>query len=89
MKLGGVGILDGTPPLDIKPCMPEFDAFSQSQPGWLRNRRDTRNVADRGAEASEQRTPSLGSNTGQLKTWETNDCRVLAACLEDQPFLQW
>jgi len=30
-----VDVLDGTPLLDIKPCVPEFDAPSDVQVGWL------------------------------------------------------
>ena len=30
-----VDILDGTPLLDIKPCVPEFDAPSKVRTGWL------------------------------------------------------
>ena len=35
LTVGGVDILDGTPLLDIKPYVPEFDAFGQSRAGWL------------------------------------------------------
>jgi len=30
-----VDVLDGTPLLDIKPCVPEFDAPSKVRTGWL------------------------------------------------------
>ncbi len=30
-----VDILDGTPLLDIKPCVPDFDALSDVRTGWL------------------------------------------------------
>jgi tRNA-Thr(GGU) m(6)t(6)A37 methyltransferase TsaA len=33
--IGGVDILDGTPLLDIKTYVPEYDAFPQSRAGWL------------------------------------------------------
>jgi len=42
----GVDILDGTPVLDIKPYVPEFDAFPQSRAGWLENRAAGRVLAD-------------------------------------------
>jgi tRNA-Thr(GGU) m(6)t(6)A37 methyltransferase TsaA len=35
LHLDGVDILDGTPLLDIKPYVPEFDAHPQSRAGWL------------------------------------------------------
>jgi tRNA (Thr-GGU) A37 N-methylase len=28
-------VLDGTPLLDIKPYVPEFDSFNPSRAGWL------------------------------------------------------
>ena len=33
--VGGLDILDGTPLFDIKPYVPEFDAFEDSAAGWL------------------------------------------------------
>ena len=33
--VGGLDILDGTPLFDIKPYVPEFDAFDNSGAGWL------------------------------------------------------
>jgi tRNA-Thr(GGU) m(6)t(6)A37 methyltransferase TsaA len=35
LTVGGLDILDGTPVLDIKPYVPQFDAFPQSRAGWL------------------------------------------------------
>jgi tRNA-Thr(GGU) m(6)t(6)A37 methyltransferase TsaA len=35
LEVRGVDILDGTPLLDIKPYVPEFDAFPGSKAGWL------------------------------------------------------
>lgn len=46
LRVGGVDILDGTPLLDIKPYVPEFDAFCQSRAGWLEHGRDGRTRAD-------------------------------------------
>ncbi|MBN2204750.1 MAG: tRNA (N6-threonylcarbamoyladenosine(37)-N6)-methyltransferase TrmO [Thermoleophilia bacterium] len=40
-----VDILDGTPLLDIKPCVPGFDALSDVRIGWVE--RDGRAVAER------------------------------------------
>jgi tRNA (Thr-GGU) A37 N-methylase len=42
----GVDVLDGTPLLDIKPYVPEFDAFPQSRAGWLQNGGNGRTLAD-------------------------------------------
>jgi tRNA (adenine37-N6)-methyltransferase len=46
LKVQGVDILDGTPLLDIKPYVPEFDAHPSSKAGWLDERREDRRVAD-------------------------------------------
>jgi len=35
IDLIGMDILDGTPLLDIKPYVPDFDAFTSSQAGWF------------------------------------------------------
>jgi tRNA (Thr-GGU) A37 N-methylase len=34
LTIGGVDVLDGTPLLDIKPYVPQFDAFAGSRAGW-------------------------------------------------------
>jgi len=41
-----VDILDNTPLLDIKPYVPEFDAYPDSRHGWLERSGSTRNRAD-------------------------------------------
>jgi tRNA (Thr-GGU) A37 N-methylase len=33
-----IDILDGTPLLDIKPYVPQFDAFAAERTGWLHNK---------------------------------------------------
>jgi tRNA-Thr(GGU) m(6)t(6)A37 methyltransferase TsaA len=35
LDVAGIDILDGTPLLDIKPYVPNFDAFSPSRAGWF------------------------------------------------------
>jgi tRNA-Thr(GGU) m(6)t(6)A37 methyltransferase TsaA len=45
LHIENVDILDGTPLLDIKPYVPEFDHFSVERIGWLQNARGT--VKDR------------------------------------------
>lgn len=35
LHIENVDILDGTPLLDIKPYVPEFDSYSEVQTGWL------------------------------------------------------
>ena len=38
LHLKGVDILDGTPVLDIKPYVPQFDAVETEKIGWLKDR---------------------------------------------------
>ncbi len=38
LLIKGVDVLDGTPLLDIKPYVPEFDVFRVSSVGWLENK---------------------------------------------------
>lgn len=35
LRVAGLDILDGSPVLDIKPYVPEFDAFPGARAGWL------------------------------------------------------
>ena len=46
LRVRGLDILDGTPLLDIKPYVPEFDAYPESKSGWLDERREDRREAD-------------------------------------------
>jgi tRNA (adenine37-N6)-methyltransferase len=46
LRVRGVDILDGTPLLDIKPYVPEFDAFPTAKAGWLDEHREERRRAD-------------------------------------------
>ncbi len=46
LQISGVDILNGTPLLDIKPYVPEFDAHPVSKAGWLDERRSERTRAD-------------------------------------------
>jgi len=46
LTVGGVDILDGTPLLDIKPYVPEYDAFPHSRAGWLEDHSNSRTRAD-------------------------------------------
>ena len=46
LQVRGIDVLDGTPLLDIKPYVPEFDAHSVSKAGWLDERRSERTEAD-------------------------------------------
>lgn len=46
LHVAGVDILNGTPLLDVKPYVPEFDAFPSSKAGWLDACGADRRVAD-------------------------------------------
>ena len=37
LHVRGVDVVNGTPLLDIKPYVPEFDVFEAEKTGWLRN----------------------------------------------------
>jgi tRNA-Thr(GGU) m(6)t(6)A37 methyltransferase TsaA len=38
IEIGGVDVLDGTPLLDIKPYVPDFDICTDVRTGWYENR---------------------------------------------------
>lgn len=40
LKIEGVDVLDGTPLLDIKPYVPDFDLMSEVRTGWYATRSD-------------------------------------------------
>ena len=46
LHVAGVDILDGTPLLDLKPYVPEFDAFPMSRAGWFESSGEDRRIAD-------------------------------------------
>ena len=46
LHVADLDILDGTPLLDIKPYVPEFDAHPQSRAGWFEEPGEDRRVAD-------------------------------------------
>jgi tRNA (adenine37-N6)-methyltransferase len=37
LEVAGLDLLDGTPILDVKPYVPEFDAFEAERTGWLQD----------------------------------------------------
>jgi len=47
LEVAGVDMLDGTPLLDIKPYVPEFECFPKAKAGWLDAQRVRRTRADR------------------------------------------
>jgi len=46
LYVADIDVLDGTPLLDIKPYVPEFDCFEDSQCGWMQNVRHKTTPAD-------------------------------------------
>lgn len=40
LQVQGVDVLDGTPLLDIKPYVPEFDVWTETRAGWYSTRAD-------------------------------------------------
>ena len=57
LRIMDVDIQDGTPLVDIKPYVPQFDCFGGSRTGWLQNKGGQGVVAD---DRFEQREPALG-----------------------------
>jgi len=47
LRVADLDILDGTPVLDIKPYVPEFDSFPSARAGWLDAGRRPVSAADR------------------------------------------
>ena len=48
LTIEGADMLDGTPLLDIKPYIPEFDSFCEEKTGWLPEHPDIRNARSDG-----------------------------------------
>jgi tRNA-Thr(GGU) m(6)t(6)A37 methyltransferase TsaA len=46
LTLGPGDLLDGTPVLDVKPYLPEVDAFPDARAGWFGASREARDKAD-------------------------------------------
>jgi tRNA-Thr(GGU) m(6)t(6)A37 methyltransferase TsaA len=46
LKIRDIDILDGTPLLDIKPYVPQFDCYEAARPGWVAGASLTDKVAD-------------------------------------------
>jgi tRNA (adenine37-N6)-methyltransferase len=46
LEVADVDMIDGTPLLDIKPYVPEFDCYPSSRAGWFDESKSRRRVAD-------------------------------------------
>jgi tRNA (Thr-GGU) A37 N-methylase len=46
LHVADIDVLDGTPLLDIKPYVPDFDAYPGSKAGWFDAAGENRIVAD-------------------------------------------
>jgi tRNA-Thr(GGU) m(6)t(6)A37 methyltransferase TsaA len=46
LEIDDVDIIDGTPLLDVKPYVPEFDCYPESRAGWFDESRSRRRLAD-------------------------------------------
>ena len=46
LHVADIDVLDGTPLLDIKPYVPDFDAYPGSKAGWFDATGENRIVAD-------------------------------------------
>jgi len=47
LEVADVDIVDGTPLLDVKPYVPEFDSYPHSKAGWFDQSNSLRRVADK------------------------------------------
>ena len=56
LEVADVDVLDGTPLLDIKPYVPDFDCYPVERAGWYDRVRSSRRMADGRFDASEART---------------------------------
>jgi len=56
LHVADVDMLDETPLLDIKPYVPAFDSFEQSNPGWYANKSAAGVLADDRFEAGKAKT---------------------------------
>jgi tRNA (Thr-GGU) A37 N-methylase len=63
LEVADVDILDGTPLLDLKPYVPEFDCHSVEKSGWLDQSSQERSVAD--GRFTEKRQQEPGPETEQ------------------------
>ena len=57
LRVADVDVLDGTPLLDIKPYVPEFDVFTAQRVGWYARARGTRTADDRFAKGPKDKQP--------------------------------
>jgi tRNA (Thr-GGU) A37 N-methylase len=46
LRVADIDVLDGTPLIDIKPYVPQFDAFPGSKAGWCDRSGVDRTIAD-------------------------------------------
>ncbi|MBK7927609.1 MAG: tRNA (N6-threonylcarbamoyladenosine(37)-N6)-methyltransferase TrmO [Bryobacterales bacterium] len=46
LDVSGVDMLDGTPLLDVKPYVPEFDSYPEARAGWFDESRSQRTLGD-------------------------------------------
>jgi tRNA-Thr(GGU) m(6)t(6)A37 methyltransferase TsaA len=61
LEVADVDMIDGTPLLDIKPYVPEFDCYSNSKAGWFDESKSKRRLADdRFDNAPPKRGPEQG-----------------------------
>jgi len=46
LQVADVDIFDGTPIIDIKPYVPEFDSYPEAKAGWLDEVKEKRRLSD-------------------------------------------
>jgi tRNA-Thr(GGU) m(6)t(6)A37 methyltransferase TsaA len=57
LRVADLDVLDGTPLLDIKPCVPDFDVFPVERVGWYADARGSRTADNRFAQDASGHSP--------------------------------
>ncbi|TAE20963.1 MAG: tRNA (N6-threonylcarbamoyladenosine(37)-N6)-methyltransferase TrmO [Candidatus Kapaibacterium sp.] len=84
MFIGNCDVLDGTPILDVKPYLPEYDSFPDSATGWWGKERtkEQEYMIEMSAQASEQCTFLLGHGISAVEKM----CAVLRRDPHPHPY---
>jgi tRNA-Thr(GGU) m(6)t(6)A37 methyltransferase TsaA len=56
LRVADLDVLDGTPLLDIKPCVPDFDVFPVERVGWYARARGSRTADNRFAQGASDKS---------------------------------
>ena len=71
LEVEGIDVLDGTPLLDIKPYVPEFDARTDARAGWYDNRPERRRGGSAGQPLTHTNAPHHRGRQAAVRRKET------------------